>query len=164
MGPCSLQSRINMSSETLPLAVVANEHQIIDNASQWAPDPEERILAALQEIPHLAREDVLKAYTILCHDSNGRRFWSLLGLPVNLKKDLAVDGDQSHWRLFYLLCMHRKLEAWLKYVCWVFMKYFCLIRDDNIIFQIFIRHTPASLVILLDCAELLEQWYFLIAC
>jgi hypothetical protein len=77
-----------MSSETLPLAVVANEHQIIDNASKSkSATPEERILAALQEIPHLAREDMLKAYSILCHDSNGRRFRSLLGLPVNLKKD-----------------------------------------------------------------------------
>ncbi|TVU26542.1 hypothetical protein EJB05_29094, partial [Eragrostis curvula] len=43
------------------------------------------MFAALEEIPSLAREDMLKAYRILCHDNTGRRFESLLGLPVSLR-------------------------------------------------------------------------------
>ncbi|CAL4994954.1 unnamed protein product [Urochloa decumbens] len=46
------------------------------------------ILAVLQEIPSygLCRDDMLKAYSILSH-GNGGRFRSLLGLPLNLRKD-----------------------------------------------------------------------------
>ncbi|KAL6653275.1 hypothetical protein ACP70R_008853 [Stipagrostis hirtigluma subsp. patula] len=48
--------------------------------------PEETILATLEEIPGLALEDMLKAYSLLGHDRNGRRFRSLLGLPLSLRK------------------------------------------------------------------------------
>ncbi|KAL6653268.1 hypothetical protein ACP70R_008846 [Stipagrostis hirtigluma subsp. patula] len=48
--------------------------------------PEKKILAALEEIPDLARDDMLKAYSILSHD-NGRRFRSLMELPMSLRKD-----------------------------------------------------------------------------
>ncbi|KAL6598098.1 hypothetical protein ACP70R_046519 [Stipagrostis hirtigluma subsp. patula] len=44
------------------------------------------ILAALEEIPGLPRDDMLKAYSILSLD-NGRRLIALLGLPVSLRKD-----------------------------------------------------------------------------
>ncbi|RCV37306.1 hypothetical protein SETIT_8G052100v2 [Setaria italica] len=46
------------------------------------------ILAALQDIPSygLDRDDMLKAYSILSND-NGLRLRSLLGLPLNLRKD-----------------------------------------------------------------------------
>uniref|UniRef100_A0A0D9V2E5 DUF1618 domain-containing protein n=1 Tax=Leersia perrieri TaxID=77586 RepID=A0A0D9V2E5_9ORYZ len=43
------------------------------------------IFAALEEIPELYPHDLLKAYSMLCHD-NGRRFKSLLGLPMSLRK------------------------------------------------------------------------------
>uniref|UniRef100_A0A0D9XPL3 DUF1618 domain-containing protein n=1 Tax=Leersia perrieri TaxID=77586 RepID=A0A0D9XPL3_9ORYZ len=43
------------------------------------------IFAALEEIPELYPRDLLKAYSMLCHD-NGRRFKSLLGLPMSLRK------------------------------------------------------------------------------
>ena len=56
-------------------------------AAAAASAEETTILAVLQEIPGLAREDMLKAYSILSHDSNGHRFRSLLGLPVSLRKD-----------------------------------------------------------------------------
>ncbi|KAL6658424.1 hypothetical protein ACP70R_004010 [Stipagrostis hirtigluma subsp. patula] len=52
-----------------------------------AATPEEAILATLKEIPDLARADMLKAYSVLNHDSNGRRLRSLLGLPMDLRKD-----------------------------------------------------------------------------
>uniref|UniRef100_A0A0D9XPK4 DUF1618 domain-containing protein n=1 Tax=Leersia perrieri TaxID=77586 RepID=A0A0D9XPK4_9ORYZ len=45
----------------------------------------EEILAALEEIPDLASDDLLKAYSILIND-NGRRFRSLLVLPMCLRK------------------------------------------------------------------------------
>uniref|UniRef100_A0A0E0IYT6 DUF1618 domain-containing protein n=1 Tax=Oryza nivara TaxID=4536 RepID=A0A0E0IYT6_ORYNI len=50
--------------------------------SRMAP---EEILVALEEIPELSRDDLLKAYSILCRD-NGRLFRSLLGLPMSLRK------------------------------------------------------------------------------
>ena len=73
--------------------VTVNEEQRLgedDGRNLKAPAAsaeETTILAVLQEIPGLAREDMLKAYSILSHDSNGRRFRSLLGLPVDLRKD-----------------------------------------------------------------------------
>ncbi|TVU26554.1 hypothetical protein EJB05_29106, partial [Eragrostis curvula] len=48
------------------------------------------IFAALEEIAGLADEDLLKAYRILCHDSNGRRLESLLGLPMSLRKQWVL--------------------------------------------------------------------------
>ncbi|TVU26555.1 hypothetical protein EJB05_29107, partial [Eragrostis curvula] len=48
------------------------------------------MFAALEDIPSLAREDMLKVYRILCHDSTGRRFESLLGLPMSLRKEWAL--------------------------------------------------------------------------
>uniref|UniRef100_A0A0D9XPK6 DUF1618 domain-containing protein n=1 Tax=Leersia perrieri TaxID=77586 RepID=A0A0D9XPK6_9ORYZ len=44
------------------------------------------ILAALQEIPDLARADMLRSYSILISD-DGRRFKSLLVLPMGLRKE-----------------------------------------------------------------------------
>ena len=41
---------------------------------------------ALEEIPGLARDYMLKAYSILCN-GNGRRLKNLLGLPMHLRKD-----------------------------------------------------------------------------
>ncbi|KAG2560524.1 hypothetical protein PVAP13_8KG066100 [Panicum virgatum] len=73
--------------------VTVNEEQRLgedDGRNLKAPAAsaeETTILAVLQEIPGLAREDMLKAYSILSHDINGRRFRSLLGLPVDLRKD-----------------------------------------------------------------------------
>ncbi|CAN6362419.1 unnamed protein product [Urochloa humidicola] len=71
-----------------PRSVVANEH-LTDNTSSnsEAASPEETILAALQEIPGLAREEMLKAYSILIHDRNGRRLRALVALPMILRKD-----------------------------------------------------------------------------
>lgn len=43
------------------------------------------IFAALQEIPNLVRDDLLRAYCILT--SNDRKFESLLALPMDMRKD-----------------------------------------------------------------------------
>jgi len=73
--------------------VTVNEEQRLgedDGRNLKAPAAsaeETTILAVLQEIPGLACEDMLKAYSILSHDGSGRRFRSLLGLPVSLRKD-----------------------------------------------------------------------------
>ncbi|CAM0146225.1 unnamed protein product [Urochloa decumbens] len=76
----------SMGSEPSPLSLV--NKQLTNNLRNLkAVSPEEKILATLQEVPGLSREEVLKAYSILNHDSNGRRFRSLLGLPVNMRKD-----------------------------------------------------------------------------
>ncbi|CAO2152975.1 unnamed protein product [Urochloa humidicola] len=78
----------NMSSDEPPPLVIVSEHQLIEDATNLkAASPQETILATHQEIPSLAREDMLKAYSTLNHDSNGRRFKSLLGLPMNLRKE-----------------------------------------------------------------------------
>ncbi|CAN6374480.1 unnamed protein product [Urochloa humidicola] len=55
-----------------------------------AASPEAMILAALEEIPGLNRDDLLKAYRILSHDGSGRRFRSLMGLPTHLRKDCVL--------------------------------------------------------------------------
>ncbi|TVU26643.1 hypothetical protein EJB05_29197, partial [Eragrostis curvula] len=47
---------------------------------------EKKVLMVLEDIPDLARDDMLKAFSILIYDS-GRRFRSLLELPKNLRKD-----------------------------------------------------------------------------
>ncbi|CAM0146226.1 unnamed protein product [Urochloa decumbens] len=75
-----------MDSE-VPTLGIANQ-QLTDNTrNSKAASPEETILAVLQEVPGLSREEVLKAYSIISQDSSGRRFRSLLGLPLNMRKD-----------------------------------------------------------------------------
>ena len=58
------------------LKVVSSEVQVSD----------EEIFAALEEIPDLGCDDLLKAYSILSHDIGQHRFRSLLGLPMSLRK------------------------------------------------------------------------------
>ncbi|CAL4995195.1 unnamed protein product [Urochloa decumbens] len=63
-----------------------------------AASPEAMILAALEEIPDLDRDDMLKAYRILSYDDSGQRFRSLMGLPMNLRKDfvlLEIKGSEA---------------------------------------------------------------------
>ncbi|CAL4994951.1 unnamed protein product [Urochloa decumbens] len=60
--------------------------------------PEAAILLALQDIPSLARVDMLKAYSILVHDSNsnGCQLRALLALPMSLRKDwLSMEIEAS---------------------------------------------------------------------
>ncbi|CAN6374478.1 unnamed protein product [Urochloa humidicola] len=52
--------------------------------------PKAMILATLEEIPGLDRNDMLKAYRILSHDDSDRRFRSLMGLPMNLRKNCVL--------------------------------------------------------------------------
>uniref|UniRef100_A0A0E0MD15 Uncharacterized protein n=1 Tax=Oryza punctata TaxID=4537 RepID=A0A0E0MD15_ORYPU len=67
-----------------------------DQMSKGVASPEE-ILAALEEVPELACDDLLRAYTILCDDIGRHRFRSLLGLPDEdelVVEDLTVkQGD-----------------------------------------------------------------------
>ncbi|KAL6626945.1 hypothetical protein ACP70R_030671 [Stipagrostis hirtigluma subsp. patula] len=97
-------SKSDMDMETSPMIAVDEQLMTKNNARNLAlqtsymssarpiqesskvASSEETILAALEEIPGLALEDMLKAYSILSHDNNGRRFRSLLGLPMNLRK------------------------------------------------------------------------------
>jgi len=91
---CSDVAAASSVSKSRSSVVIVNEEQeqLREDgrnlkAAAAASAEETTILAVLQEIPGLAREDMLKAYSILSHDSNGRRFRSLLGLPVDLRKD-----------------------------------------------------------------------------
>jgi hypothetical protein len=68
---------------------IKNKVQAIDDTTQ-AASPEAAILAALQEIPGLDRDDMMKAYRILTHDDSGRRLRSLMGLPMDLRKDWVL--------------------------------------------------------------------------
>ncbi|CAL4982153.1 unnamed protein product [Urochloa decumbens] len=78
-------SKTNIYSKP-PQLVIANESLTDNNASNSkAASPEESILAALQEIPGLARQEMLKTYSILIHDRNGRRLRALLALPIMLR-------------------------------------------------------------------------------
>lgn len=57
--------------------------EVVSSSSSSSP---EEILVALKGIlPELDCDELLRAYSILCHD-NGRRFRSLLGLPMSLRK------------------------------------------------------------------------------
>ncbi|CAM0146223.1 unnamed protein product [Urochloa decumbens] len=86
-GPSSVSER-STDSELTP-SVVANSPHLTDNTSSnsKAASPEEKILAVLHDIPGLAREEMLKAYSILIHDRNGRRLAALVALPMTLRKD-----------------------------------------------------------------------------
>ncbi|CAD6254443.1 unnamed protein product [Miscanthus lutarioriparius] len=68
---------------------IKNKLQAIDDTTQ-AASPEAAILAVLQEIPGLDRDDMMKAYRSLPHDDSGRRFRSLMGLPMDLRKDWVL--------------------------------------------------------------------------
>uniref|UniRef100_A0ACD6A1L3 Uncharacterized protein n=1 Tax=Avena sativa TaxID=4498 RepID=A0ACD6A1L3_AVESA len=48
--------------------------------------PDEEILAALQKIPGLTRDEMLRSYGVLACDDR-RRYRSLVALPVNMRKD-----------------------------------------------------------------------------
>ncbi|KAL6600292.1 hypothetical protein ACP70R_045092 [Stipagrostis hirtigluma subsp. patula] len=67
-------------------------HSVLQSSCKSPTEPNTQasststILAALEEIPGLPRDDMLKAYSILSLD-NGRRLIALLGLPVSLRKD-----------------------------------------------------------------------------
>ncbi|KAF8711116.1 hypothetical protein HU200_029122 [Digitaria exilis] len=82
-------TKTSRDPEPAPQVFANEEHftNIASDNSKAASSREETILAALRKIPGLVREDMLKAYSILSHDSSGRRFRSLLGLPMNLRKD-----------------------------------------------------------------------------
>nr|TKV99707.1 hypothetical protein SEVIR_8G061050v2 [Setaria viridis] len=67
-------------------------------ASKAAASPEATILTALEEIPGLDPDDMLKAYRILSYDDSGRRFRSLMRLPMSLRKDfvlLEIKGSEA---------------------------------------------------------------------
>ncbi|CAN6362482.1 unnamed protein product [Urochloa humidicola] len=67
-------------------------------ALEEAASPEAMILAALEEIPGLDHDDMLKAYRILCYDDSGHRFRSLMGLPMSLRKGfvlLDIKGSEA---------------------------------------------------------------------
>uniref|UniRef100_A0A0D9XPN1 DUF1618 domain-containing protein n=1 Tax=Leersia perrieri TaxID=77586 RepID=A0A0D9XPN1_9ORYZ len=90
---CSNDSRKSeVIADTPATTVIANissrssSHELSEKRLKVTEiaSPEE-ILAALEEIPDLASDDLLKAYSILIND-NGRRFRSLLVLPKRLRK------------------------------------------------------------------------------
>ena len=59
--------------------------------------PNEEILAALQEIPGLTRDEMLRAYGVLACDDR-RRYRSLVALPIDMRKDyccMLVDMGMS---------------------------------------------------------------------
>ncbi|KAK1646856.1 hypothetical protein QYE76_064661 [Lolium multiflorum] len=54
------------------------------------------ILAALQEIPGLTRDEMLRAYSVIaCHDR--RRYQTLVALPMDMRK--GYDGWENHGRV-----------------------------------------------------------------
>ncbi|CAD6341179.1 unnamed protein product [Miscanthus lutarioriparius] len=70
---------------------INNKLQAINSTMQAAsPSPDTAILTALQEIPSLDRDELLKAYRIPTHDDSGRRFRALIGLPMDLRKDCVL--------------------------------------------------------------------------
>ncbi|EAZ17609.1 hypothetical protein OsJ_33148 [Oryza sativa Japonica Group] len=73
------------ATTTTTTAVISKKsHELSTNVSEMA-SPEE-ILAALEEIPDLGCDDLLEAYSLLINDGSGRRFRSLLVLPMGLRK------------------------------------------------------------------------------
>ncbi|CAL4994963.1 unnamed protein product [Urochloa decumbens] len=86
-GASSSVGKRSIDSEARPPSVIANQQLTDSISNSKAASTEEMILAALQEIPGLAREEMLKAYSILIHDRNGRRLRALVALPMILRKD-----------------------------------------------------------------------------
>ncbi|CAL4982226.1 unnamed protein product [Urochloa decumbens] len=85
-GASSVSKR-SKDSEPPPL-VIANQQLTDANSSNSnAASPEETILAVLHDISGLDREEMLRAYSILIHDQNGRRLRALVALPMTLRKD-----------------------------------------------------------------------------
>jgi hypothetical protein len=70
--------------------VVNNKLHAINTVQAASASPEAAILAALQAIPGLDRDDLLKAYRILAHDNSGCRFRALMGLPMDFRKDCVL--------------------------------------------------------------------------
>lgn len=87
----SLTSKSSMDSEAPPLVIPNGEHYTENASNSKAASREETILATLQEIPDLAQEDMLKAYSFLSGDTSGRPFRSLLGLPLSMRKDWLLE-------------------------------------------------------------------------
>uniref|UniRef100_A0A0D9XPM9 DUF1618 domain-containing protein n=1 Tax=Leersia perrieri TaxID=77586 RepID=A0A0D9XPM9_9ORYZ len=78
----------------------SKQRKVSDQVQLASP---EDILAALEEIPELGCDDLLKAYSILIGD-NGRRFRSLLVLPMSLRKKCPTEaaGDAAFRRRLYV--------------------------------------------------------------
>ncbi|KXG20480.1 hypothetical protein SORBI_3010G206700 [Sorghum bicolor] len=86
--PAQAEAMLNLTNRG---RAVDNKVHAINTVQQAASDsPEAAILAALQAIPGLDRDDLLKAYRILTHDSSGCRFRALMGLPMDFRKDCVL--------------------------------------------------------------------------
>ncbi|CAD6338890.1 unnamed protein product [Miscanthus lutarioriparius] len=70
--------------------VCEKHHEKHGDETAASASPEAAILAALQAIPGLDRDDLLKAYRILAHDNSGCRFRALMGLPMDFRKDCVL--------------------------------------------------------------------------
>jgi hypothetical protein len=68
---------------------IKNSFQISTNSNETQEEPKtacpKEIFAALQAIPNLARDDLLRAYCILT--SSDRKFECLMALPMDMRKD-----------------------------------------------------------------------------
>lgn len=65
----------------------------------------DEIFAALEEIPELFRDDLLRAHSLLCSDNGDRRFKSLLRLPMTLRKPwLLMEIKASEARSVWCAC------------------------------------------------------------
>uniref|UniRef100_A0A0D9XPJ3 DUF1618 domain-containing protein n=1 Tax=Leersia perrieri TaxID=77586 RepID=A0A0D9XPJ3_9ORYZ len=79
----------NLQQQISPKPHTTDDQQLLQLSSSSKVvvcDPKEMFMA-LEEIPGLAREDLLKAYSILARDDGSRLFRFLFGLPVSLRKD-----------------------------------------------------------------------------
>ncbi|KAM0867899.1 hypothetical protein ACQ4PT_041703 [Festuca glaucescens] len=59
---------------------------VIELAIDYVASPYHEILAALQEIPRLTRDEMLRAYGVLACDDR-RRYRTLVALPMDMRKD-----------------------------------------------------------------------------
>uniref|UniRef100_A0A0D9XPM6 DUF1618 domain-containing protein n=1 Tax=Leersia perrieri TaxID=77586 RepID=A0A0D9XPM6_9ORYZ len=75
-----IASYSSRSSSCMPSAKL--EHSQVSKVVASAKE----IFSALEEIPELACDDLLRAYSILCYDISQHRFRSLMGLPMSLRK------------------------------------------------------------------------------
>ncbi|CAL4989305.1 unnamed protein product [Urochloa decumbens] len=85
-GASSVSKR-SKDSEPPPLVITNQQLTDANSSNSNAASPEETILAVLHDISGLDREEMLRAYSILIHDQNGRRLRALVALPMTLRKD-----------------------------------------------------------------------------
>ncbi|CAN6362483.1 unnamed protein product [Urochloa humidicola] len=105
LNPRSKDIKLHINNTLEPVVKPPYESTSEPMQTIKAASPEAMILAALEEIPGLYHDDLLKSYGILGHDHSGHRFRLIMWLPMNLRKDFVpMDINASEACVFCSAC------------------------------------------------------------